>query len=498
MATEGSTCFCSNQKPQDSNKVDDAKCDKPCLGYPFEKCGAASVKSIANVLLVGSSPPSSSSPPSNGGTNSTNTNNNNGNSNSNSNNNNNAAGNGDGTNKGAIGMGEEGHGGSSGHAAGDGKELQPDSPGGTLPGSSSKGSMHLGEDGDEGGSGLASGTPSPEPPQGSRESKNDTSAATPTTPTTPTNKNSNTNTTGNISTSDPLQENAKHSDGVGSVAKEADKDIAQSRVQSKLPQGTSSHAIPTHHTPQHPQYSFLLPSGREGNGSTSDKGSGGSSAGAIAASVVAILGLAGLFAVALVFQKRRRQKLEAHATWSENMPLPSSLLTNSSTSDDEGAHHHRHHSVRRHGDYSRLTPGYHHASSSMDGSIPPPTPATALPPPPVFHPRQNMHLHQPSYPPPPGHFNRHQFVSHGLHEPMMTERPSNNPQAIIAGQVSAGYEYCPSLDDGGDGYGFYAHPSSDPHIHSRPPADLPLRRGSHSSVHGQHTRESMDSTLEYQ
>ncbi|KAF9973445.1 hypothetical protein BGZ73_003310 [Actinomortierella ambigua] len=469
MTTEGSTCFCSNQKPQDPNKIDDAKCDKPCMGYPFEKCGATTSKSIATVLLIGSSPPSSGSTPPTGGTSNKTTS-------------------GDGTNKGAVGMGEESHAGSNGNSSGEGKELHSDSPGGTLPGSSSKGSIRLGGDGGEGESGLVSGTPSPEPPQGSRDSMGNTSNVTATTTIT---------TTTTTSNNGQNQESLKHNDGVGKVAKETEKESANSKMQSKLPQGTSSHATPTHHVTHHPQYSFVLPSGRDGNGSTSDKDSGGSSAGAITASVVAILGLAGLFAVALVFQKRRREKLEAHASWSENMPLPSTLLSNSNSSDDEGTHHHRHHSVRRHGDYSRLTPGYHHASSSMDGSIAPSVPPGALPPPPVFHPRQNMHLHQPSYPPPPGRFNPHQFVSHGLHEPMMTERPSNNPQAIIAGQVSVGYEYCPSPGDGSDGYSYYPHPGSETHSHGHL-ADLPSRRGSHTSVRGQHTRESMDSIREYQ
>ncbi|KAF9923085.1 hypothetical protein FBU30_006800 [Linnemannia zychae] len=52
---EGSTCYCSNTPPLDSNKIDDAKCDKPCMGYPFEMCGGSSSRSIASVLLIGNS-----------------------------------------------------------------------------------------------------------------------------------------------------------------------------------------------------------------------------------------------------------------------------------------------------------------------------------------------------------------------------------------------------------------------------------------------------------
>ncbi|KAF9578516.1 hypothetical protein BGW38_005639, partial [Lunasporangiospora selenospora] len=55
ITADGSTCHCSNQSPPDSAKVDDAKCDKPCMGYPFEMCGGAAGQSLATVLLIGSS-----------------------------------------------------------------------------------------------------------------------------------------------------------------------------------------------------------------------------------------------------------------------------------------------------------------------------------------------------------------------------------------------------------------------------------------------------------
>lgn len=52
---DGTTCHCANKPPLDSNKVDDSKCDKPCMGYPFEMCGSSSSRSLANVLLIGGS-----------------------------------------------------------------------------------------------------------------------------------------------------------------------------------------------------------------------------------------------------------------------------------------------------------------------------------------------------------------------------------------------------------------------------------------------------------
>ncbi|KAG9320659.1 hypothetical protein KVV02_004408 [Mortierella alpina] len=55
LTLDGSTCRCSNTPPQDANKVEDSKCDKPCMGYPFEMCGGSSSNVLANVLLIGSS-----------------------------------------------------------------------------------------------------------------------------------------------------------------------------------------------------------------------------------------------------------------------------------------------------------------------------------------------------------------------------------------------------------------------------------------------------------
>lgn len=67
----GTACFCSNQTPPDTNRVEDKWCDKPCAGYPFEMCGSALVAgdvdlagaagvemgggAYANVMLVGNS-----------------------------------------------------------------------------------------------------------------------------------------------------------------------------------------------------------------------------------------------------------------------------------------------------------------------------------------------------------------------------------------------------------------------------------------------------------
>ena len=55
LTLDGSTCRCSSQAPLGSNKVDDSKCDKPCMGYPFEMCGGTSSSGLANVLLIGGS-----------------------------------------------------------------------------------------------------------------------------------------------------------------------------------------------------------------------------------------------------------------------------------------------------------------------------------------------------------------------------------------------------------------------------------------------------------
>jgi len=120
--------------------------------------------------------------------------------------------------------------------------------------------------------------------------------------------------------------------------------------------------------------------------------SGGTSAGAVAAGVVAIIAFGILFAVAVVFSKRRRQRL-AQAAWTENMLLPSSLIH--SSNDDELEGH----------DYTRSSPLYRNPSihHHHHQAIPLPPSNAHFPPPPVLHPRQSgaMHMQQPSFPPPP-------------------------------------------------------------------------------------------------
>ncbi|KAG0350730.1 hypothetical protein BG005_009740 [Podila minutissima] len=119
----------------------------------------------------------------------------------------------------------------------------------------------------------------------------------------------------------------------------------------------------------------------------------GPSAGAVVASTMAILGFAALFIFAVVFSKRRRQRL-AQAAWTENMLLPSSLVH--SSNDDELEGH----------DYTRSSPIYH--SKKMSQHSMPSPPANMHFPPPVLHPRQSgpLHMHHPSYPPPMGpHYN---------------------------------------------------------------------------------------------
>ena len=36
----GNACYCSNERPPEENKVEEAKCRKPCAGYPLEMCGS--------------------------------------------------------------------------------------------------------------------------------------------------------------------------------------------------------------------------------------------------------------------------------------------------------------------------------------------------------------------------------------------------------------------------------------------------------------------------
>lgn len=40
FAFGGTACYCSNERPSEENKVEDANCRKPCAGYPLEMCGS--------------------------------------------------------------------------------------------------------------------------------------------------------------------------------------------------------------------------------------------------------------------------------------------------------------------------------------------------------------------------------------------------------------------------------------------------------------------------
>ncbi|KAF9189932.1 hypothetical protein BGZ51_009144 [Haplosporangium sp. Z 767] len=117
--------------------------------------------------------------------------------------------------------------------------------------------------------------------------------------------------------------------------------------------------------------------------------SSGPSAGAIAASIMAVFGFGALFAFAVIFSRRRRQR-RAQAAWTENMLLPSSLVHCSNDSE--------------HGDqdYVRSSPINHSNNVSQQGYIPSASVSLHYPPPPALHPRQGgpMHMQQPSYPPP--------------------------------------------------------------------------------------------------
>ncbi|KAF9404918.1 hypothetical protein BGZ76_006752, partial [Entomortierella beljakovae] len=74
ITTSGSTCHCSNEFDL-KNKVDDSKCNTPCVGYPLETCGSNILDSngegsrsggYANIMffnIQSSSSPSSSSKP---------------------------------------------------------------------------------------------------------------------------------------------------------------------------------------------------------------------------------------------------------------------------------------------------------------------------------------------------------------------------------------------------------------------------------------------------
>lgn len=63
ITEDGTSCFCSHEPPPETNRVEDTRCNKPCSGYPFEKCGSQTIHAsdvvgsgaYANVMLVGNS-----------------------------------------------------------------------------------------------------------------------------------------------------------------------------------------------------------------------------------------------------------------------------------------------------------------------------------------------------------------------------------------------------------------------------------------------------------
>lgn len=44
--TKGSDCWCGDELPANSTKVDDSECDRPCQGYGYEDCGGDSTWSV--------------------------------------------------------------------------------------------------------------------------------------------------------------------------------------------------------------------------------------------------------------------------------------------------------------------------------------------------------------------------------------------------------------------------------------------------------------------
>ncbi|KAF9144241.1 hypothetical protein BGX30_013419 [Mortierella sp. GBA39] len=298
LTMDGSTCHCSNSAPMDANKIDDAKCDKPCMGYPFEMCGGSSSRSIANVLLIGSST--------------------------------------------AV-PGGAGGGGSTSTSNGTGTGTGTTAP--TASESSKKSQNSNSSNNSNGGGNGASTTTTTTDNNGGKAFNTDTGMFPPPRPTT-----------------SPTHE---HEPGVHDRDREGrlKKETGHLDASSDMDEDSSS-----------------------GSG-------GGSSPGIIAASIAAIFGFAGLFAVAFVFSKRRRQRL-SQAAWTENMLLPSSLIHTSANNDELEGH-----------DYTRSSPIYHQNqhSNKQRESIP-----TSIPPhnmhfPPPLHPRQGgpLHMSQSSYPPPP-------------------------------------------------------------------------------------------------
>ncbi|KAG0243734.1 hypothetical protein BGX31_010285 [Mortierella sp. GBA43] len=272
ITSEGSTCRCSNSPPLDANKVDMAKCDKPCMGYPFEMCGGTSGHGLANVLLIGST---ANIPATTGG---------------------------EGSSSSVVPSPSTAPDGddktkNNPEAVNGGKALNVNSSPGMLlpPGPTATGIHDYKE----------------------REKKKNEYGNE--------NENENQNT----------NENWKKENG--------------QNVTTRVPTDEDNQAS-----------------------------SSGSSAGAIAASILAVFAFGTLFAVAVVFSKRRRQRL-AQAAWTENMLLPSSLIHTSNDDELEGQ------------DYTRATPIY--KNNTQQGPM-------HFPPPPALHPRQNGALHQSGFPPP--------------------------------------------------------------------------------------------------
>ncbi|KAF9550898.1 hypothetical protein EC957_011445 [Mortierella hygrophila] len=300
LTMDGSTCHCSNSAPMDSNKIDDAKCDKPCMGYPFEMCGGSSSRSIANVLLIGSST--------------------------------------------AV-------------------------PGGAGGGGSTSTS-----------NGTGAATTAPTASESSKKSQNDNSS-----------NNSNGGGNGASTTTTTTDSN-------GGKALNTDTGMFPRPRPTTSP--THEHEPGVHDRDREGRLkkeTSHLDASSDMDEDSSSGSEGGSSPGIIAASIAAIFGFAGLFAVAFVFSKRRRQRL-SQAAWTENMLLPSSLIHTSANNDELEGH-----------DYTRSSPIYHQHqhqnqhSNKQRESIPTPIPPPNMHFPPPLHPRQGgpLHTSQPSYPPPP-------------------------------------------------------------------------------------------------
>ncbi|EMF11170.1 WSC-domain-containing protein [Sphaerulina musiva SO2202] len=47
--TNGTECYCGDALPAASDKVEDSKCNTPCVGYPMDTCGGAGFFSVATL-----------------------------------------------------------------------------------------------------------------------------------------------------------------------------------------------------------------------------------------------------------------------------------------------------------------------------------------------------------------------------------------------------------------------------------------------------------------